>query len=228
MGTHSTSDEVKAAIINSFPSGTGEIFYELWRNMVHLHMNWKNYRTLYGTSAERIDLLKWAASVFFGLLNGILWHDIILSIARLTDPAQSSRKCNASLAYLRERLASFMDTPSLDTLNSKLQDIQSYCDPIRQIRNRLLAHDDLATALNYHSDPLPSISRAYIEDALERLRDFLGDIEEYFCGSRTHHLHVIFNHDGEDLISKLEDALEHEKCRDRELKQKYGIEPTEK
>ncbi len=227
MGTHATPNEVKTAFVASFPSGTGELFHELWTNVAHLHMNWKNYRSLYGTSPERIDLLKWTASMFFGLLEGILRHDIILSIARLNDPPKSVGKPNASLAYLLDQLAPSLDAPLLGTLRSRLQDIQNYCDRVKQIRNRLLAHDDLATALNYHPDPLPTISRADIEGALEKLRDFLGEIEEHFRGVRTSHQYVISIDDGEALISKLESALEHEKCRDREFKRKYGIEPTD-
>jgi len=226
MKRHQTSDEVREEILTVFPEGTGELFHELWTNVAHLHLNWKNYRSLFGTSPERIELLDWTASSFFGLLDGILRHDVVLAIARLTDPPRSAGKDNASLARLIDMLTPFIDAALVDELRSELKDLQAYCEPVRQLRNRLLAHDDLATALQYHPDPLPGISRAYIEGVLEKLRKLLGDIEEHFRGSRTSHQYVISSNDGESLIFALESAREHEKCRQREFNQKYGINRT--
>lgn len=221
MKRHQTADEVKEEILAAFPEGTGELFYELWTNIAHLHLNWKNYRSLFGTSPERIELLNWTASSFFGLLDGILRHDVMLAIARLTDPPQSVGKDNASLACLIDMLTPFIDGALANELQSELKDFQSRCEPVRQIRNRILAHYDLATALKYHPDPLPGISRAYIEEVLEKIRKLLGDIEEHFRGSRTSHQYVISANDGETLIFALESAREHEKCRQKEFNQKY-------
>lgn len=213
MNRNKTADDVKKEFIDVFPKGTGELFYELWTNIAHLHLNWKNYRSLFGTSPERIDLLNWAASSFFGLLNGILRNDVILAVARLTDPPRSAGKPNASLAALIEKLVPFIDESLTKELQLELNKIQSLCQPIRDIRNRILAHDDLATTLKYHPDPLLGISRAYIEEILEKIRNLFGSIEKKFRGSQTSHQYIISRNDGEDLIYALESALEHEKCR---------------
>lgn len=226
MKRYKASDEVREEILTVFPEGTGELFYELLTNVAHLHLNWKNYRSLFDTSPERIELLNWVASSFFGLLDGILRHDVVLAIARLTDPPKSAGKDNASLARLIDMLKPFIDVALFNELQLKLKDLQIYCEPIRQLRNRLLAHDDLATALQYHADPLHGISRAYIEGILERIRELCGDIEERFRGSRTSHQYVFSSNDGESLIFALESALEHEKCRQKEFNQKYGINRT--
>ena len=84
MGRSQDADQVENEFLTKFPEGTGRLAYELWTDLAQLHLNWKNYRSLFGTSPERIDLLNWAASTFFGLLDTILLHDIILAIARLT------------------------------------------------------------------------------------------------------------------------------------------------
>ena len=220
MKRHQTADDVKEEIFAAFPEGSGELFYELWTNIAHLHLNWKNYRSLFGTSPERIELLNRAASSFFGLLDGILRHDVMLSIARLTDPPRSLGKDNASLARLIDTLTPFVDGALVNELQSKLKNLQAHCEPVRQIRNRILAHNDLATSLNYHPDPLPGISRAYIEEVLEKIRKLLGDIEEHFRGSRTSHQYVISANDGEALIFALESAREHQKCRRKKISQK--------
>ena len=226
MKRHSTPDEFRENILSVFPEGTGDLFHNLWTNVAHLHLNWKNYRFLFGTSPERIELLKWAASSFFGLLDGILRHNVMLAIARLMDPPQSAGKDNASLARLIDRLKPSIDTVLFDELRSELKDLKALCEPLLQIRNRLLAHSDLATTLQYHSDPLPGISRAYIEEVLGKIQKLLGEIEEHFRGSRTSHQYVISSNGGESLIFALESAREHEKCRQREFNQKYGINKT--
>jgi hypothetical protein len=231
MGRYLPSDEVRDEILAAFPKNVGEFFYKLWINVGHLHLNWKNYRSLYGTSPGRIRLLNWAASSFFGLLDGIVRHDVVLAIARLTDRPWTGSYENASFARLIEMLEPHMDTPSLQLklkdFKAKQEDLEAYCERVLQIRNRLLAHDDLETALGYHADPLPGISRAYIENVLAKIRSVLGDVEECFRGSRTSHEYIHAIDDGESLILALESAREHEKCRRRELNQNYGSTPTD-
>lgn len=216
---------MKTEFIASFPSGTGELAHELWRIIANLHLNWKNYRALFGTSPERIEVLNWAASSFFRLLDGILRHNVMLAIARLTDPAKSRGHDNTSIEKLIELLKPSADPEFLKVWNQKLAALKTYREPLRKIRNRLLAHDDLATSLRYHAEPLPGISRAYIEGALEQIRDLFGDIEEKFRGSRTHHEVVISHDDAESLIYVLENARKQEEQRKRDLRQKRSMKP---
>jgi len=222
-----TADEVKASFVAAFPSGTGELAHELWKAVNNLHFKWENYRSLFGTSPDRIDLLNWAAPSFFGLLDGILRSDVMLAIARLTDPPKSMGRDNACLARLIETLVPFTDTQSVDSWRAELQDLQTYCEPVRVTRNRLLAHEDLATALHYHPDPIPGVSRPYIDGALERFRKLFGSIEVRFRGSQTAFQLVSAVGDGESVISRLEDAQEHEKCRERDFDEEYGIDAND-
>jgi hypothetical protein len=224
MGRYLTPDEARQQTLAAFPPGVGELFYEISTSVAHLHLNWNNYRSLFGTSPERVELLNWAASSFFGLLDGILLHDIVLAIARLMDPPRYRDRDRASLAHLIEELEPVLDTAMIDSLQEKLQELQTLCQPIRDIRNRVLAHEDLATVLNHHPDPLPGISRTYIEDVLERIRTFLNDTEEHFRGSTVGYQDTWSLDDGEALIRALESAREHEECRKREFRQQYGTE----
>src|SRR5438034_11785595 len=94
--TSRSADEVKAEFIQSFPAKTGELACELSWSITHLHLKWKNYRALFGTSPERIDLLNHAAPGFFGQLDPIMRHDVVLAITRLMDPTRKGRHKNAS------------------------------------------------------------------------------------------------------------------------------------
>jgi hypothetical protein len=226
MKGRQTSHEYREEILTVFPAGTGEIFHELRTSVVHLHVNWRSHRSLFRTSRERIEVLNWAASGFFALLDGILLDAVMLAIARLTDPPKSAGKYNACLARLIEMLEPSAEKAFADGLQSKLEQLQEHCEPVRQIRNRVLAHRDLDTVLQYHPDPLPGISQAYIDKVLEEIGQLLGDIEKHFRGSPTEYRYVISPGDAESLILALESAREHEKCRQRELNQTSGTSGT--
>lgn len=223
MERYSTPDEARQQVLAVFPAGTGELFYEISTSVAHLHMNWKNYRSLFGTSPERVELLNWAASTFFGLLDGILLHDIVLAIARLTDPAQTGSYINASLERLVEVLEPTLDSSMVNSLKEKLDELDTLCEPIRKMRNKALAHTDLDTALSYHSDPLPGISRAYVEDVLKQIRDFLNILDEGFSRSVAAYEHTFLLFGAEHLIFRLESAREHEEYQKREFEQQFGI-----
>lgn len=180
---HQSADEVKAQFVQSFPAGAGELAYELSNGITHLHLKWKLYRALFGTSPERIDLLNQAAPAFFGHLEPIMRHDIVLAITRLTDSPRMGKHENASLGRLIEQLAPHADATKLDNWQSRLAVLDAAAKPMRAMRNQFLAHEDLATVLNDHYQPSPS--RADTEVLLQSIRDLFGSIEEEFRGSYT-------------------------------------------
>jgi len=84
---------VKAEFVQCFPAGAGELACELSWSITHLHLKWKHYRSLFGTSQERIDLLDRAAPALFRWLETIMRNDVVLAITRITDvPAQESTR----------------------------------------------------------------------------------------------------------------------------------------
>jgi hypothetical protein len=54
-----------------------------------------------------------------------------------------------------------------------------------------LAHHDLALAIATHTDPLPGISRADVEAALDAVRTVLNRIQQRYWGSATAYQHFI-------------------------------------
>lgn len=206
MGRYSTPDEIRAEILAAFPPDCGALFFEIETDVCNLHLNWQHYRALYGTSPERIDLLNWAAGSFFGLIDNTMWHDVLLRIARLTDPPTMGSYANASLGQLVERVSPHLDSESTQRLNDQITALVKYCDPIRDLRNRVLVHDDLPTALHYHPDPLPGLSRAYVEGALDRIRSLVNEIGNSFNLAPTLFELVRSVGDAETLIDLLERA----------------------
>jgi hypothetical protein len=101
---YQSADEVKAKFVQSFPPGAGELACELSWSITHLHLKWKHYRSLFGTSLERIDLLERAAPALFRWLETIMRNDVVLAITRITDPPRTGKHQNASLERLIELL----------------------------------------------------------------------------------------------------------------------------
>jgi len=154
--TSRSADEVKAEFIQSFPAKTGELACELSWSITHLHLKWKNYRALFGTSPERIDLLNHAAPGFFGQLDPIMRHDVVLAITRLMDPPRTGRHKNASLGGLIELLAPHVGAAELAGWQPEPAPLNAAAKPRRALRDRFVAHEDLATALNYPLSRCPA------------------------------------------------------------------------
>jgi hypothetical protein len=201
-----SSAEVKAEFVASFPPTTGELAYELSSSITFLHLKWKLFRALFGTSQERIDLLNQTAPAFFAYVGQIMFNDVVLAIARLTDPPGTGKHENACLARLITLLAPHIGATELAGWQSDLALLHTAVEPLRETRNRYLAHDDLATTLNYHPRPMPGVSRTQVETMLRRIRGLFESIEEKFRGSHTSH-EFIDADGGEQLIATLQRAI---------------------
>jgi hypothetical protein len=184
----------------------GELAYELSRSITFLHLKWKLFRALYGTSQERIDLLNRTAPALFAFLDQIMFHDVVLAITRLTDPPGEGKRQNASLARLIMLLPSHVGAAELVGWRSELKLLNAAVEPLRDARNRYLAHDDLPSTLNHHPRSMPGASRAQVETTLKQIRDLFESIEEKFCGSHTPHESVDAQ-GGEQLIASLQRAV---------------------
>jgi hypothetical protein len=124
-------------------------------------------------------------AAFFGELDQIMRNDVVLAITRMTDPPRTGRgkRENASLGRLIEMLAPDVGATELTDWQSHLAVLNAAVEPLRDARNRFLAHDDLATVLDYQAQPWPDFSRADVEALLERIPHLFESIEEKFLRS---------------------------------------------
>ena len=221
MDSHETSsgfkdsDNVAEIYRKAFPPGSGDLFFRLWNDVVFLHLDWATYRSLFGTSQERVDTLNWAAGQFFNTVYRVLWNDIIMRIARLTDPATSgSGRDNASLQGLLKKLEGKVPPNLATDWDADLSSLRSAAGKIRVLRDRTLAHADLKTALHYDENPLPGISRAYIEELLLVIRKLMNAVERHFRDVSMHfEWSIPAPGDAESLIAVLEMAQRGSKAR---------------
>jgi hypothetical protein len=111
-----------------------------------------------------------------------LWEDVVLHIARLTDPPESpGSKPNLTLL----RLPFLVADPALrQEVQTSVDAAKTAASFAKDWRNRRLAHRDLALALENAAQPLPGISRQNVEVALSAFRVVLNTLHEKYFDSK--------------------------------------------
>lgn len=188
MGEHKSVEQVLEQQIRDMGAELGALYNALTNEVAWVHAKWSQYQQLYTRSPERIDLLNNVAGLFFGVIQDVLLEDIILHLARLTDPPKSMGKDNLTLRRLSALLANAQLTIEVQTL---VEATLAACEAARAWRNRRLAHRDLALALASATEPLPGISYTDIKAALAAMRAVLNYIEGHYWDSETPYEHFI-------------------------------------
>ena len=180
MSRYQTAEQVEDEYLRLMGPDLGQLHYELYQELAWLHIKWQQFRDLFGKDPARIELLNSIAPLFFYYLQQTLYDDVLLHLARLTDPPRSFGRENLTVRRLPELIAH----PALsDEVATLLDQLSEKCDFARQLRNRRLAHADLLTARRQNAVPLPPESRQSVEEALDAFRTLLNRLEVHFCES---------------------------------------------
>lgn len=144
----------------ALPPEIREIFMWLSQDVASLQGKWTFYLGLFGEEAHTI-LLSSLARAAFNIIEESLRNDMTLAICRLSDPSQTFRKDNLSMATLVELSA---EIPYLEEI---LVEFQDACKPVQKYRNKRVGHNDLNTTIKPQENPLPGISHSQINSILE-------------------------------------------------------------
>ena len=136
----------------------------------------QEYRKIF-LDNDNSKIINASAHHFFSNYQRLFWNNIILSISRLFDPPQQ-RKFNNLTVY---EVAQFAE-------NNKLQcacEIKSTIDKIKNNnlqtiklwRNKMFAHRDIETALNYNYQDM-KVHLDDIEEIMKNIGDCLNKIYE--------------------------------------------------
>jgi len=203
-------DQVKIEYIDKMGKMLGSLFYALWEDVVWLHAKWQEYRKLYGTKPERIDILNKSAPFFFRILQEILWKDTLLHISRLTDPIKSCGKSNLCLGQLEQVVPDETLRREIDNLITMSEKKAKFA---HKWRNRQIAHHDLKLALERKVEPLPPVSRQDVEIVLEAIRNVMNRVEQHYRKSTNLYEPFIHSGDADTLLYYLRQALVSEEKR---------------
>ena len=178
MAEYSTEDQMRKKVVAAMGAPLGELYFALYREVVWLHLKWKDFRDLFAINPERVDLLNRAAPDFFANLQRMMFEDVLMHLCRLTDPPQSMGHDNLTLRQL----------PNSITVQALCSQVQSNVDAAKQKtqfardwRNRALSHKALPQPTGLQ--PLAQANLRGVEDALEKIRQTMNCIEQHYQNS---------------------------------------------
>jgi hypothetical protein len=191
-----------------FPEAIRHLFADLWQDVAWLHRKWQTYSDLFG-APEKFGVLNDTGRAFFQTVEEALRMDMIMSFGRLLDPPKSMGKDNLSIGHLIKELRNHCDASLQESLQQRLDELKEHCKPITKWRNRRVAHNDLATAMEYHPERLPHIGPSYVDQALAGLSDLMNSVQRQFQDGESCFQPHITHGGAKDVIFYLEQALEY-------------------
>lgn len=214
MPTYRSPEEVQAEYIAAMGDEFGRIYYALVAEFLSLRLRWQQYRELFGTTPERVELLQQAASLCFGIMQDALWENTLLHLSRLTDRPTIAGKDTLSI----RRLPALVADQAFRTELAGLIDVAvTKIAFARDWRNRTIAHTELRLALNLPSPVLSEASRASVEGALHSLGKLLSHISEHFFDSEMDFGPTGEPGDALELLHVVRDGLAAARQRDQRI-----------
>src|ERR1700687_5020356 len=182
MSHHQSAEGVEQDHLQAFGPTLVPLYHELYNKETWLHAKWLEYRKLYAKSEKRIELLNDTAAFFFRVVQDVLWENVLLHIARLTDPPIQGRFRNLTLLCLPDAVA---DQALADELRNLVTIGLEQCQFAREGGEKRLAHNDLSLANDAKATPLPDVSRQHVESALANFRQIMNRLSRAFLQSEA-------------------------------------------
>jgi hypothetical protein len=202
-----TTDEILTGYIDKMGEDLGSLFYALSNELTWMHWRWDQFRILFGERESRIELLNQSAPFFFHIVQGALFEETLLGIARVVGPVKSRGNPNLTIMRL----------PPL--CDAKVPDVHRLVEEVRTAsafatdwRHRHIAHRDLNLALGKSARMLEVATREKVERSLSSLRSALNRIESVYCDSVTAYFSTS-QWDAKTLLYIIRDGLLREKDR---------------
>jgi len=198
------------------------VFNRIKKELNHIHYRWILYRQMFGTNPYRIELINKTSSNVFVEFQTLVIDYMVMSLSKLTDRARMARNENLSFHYLIEQISELNEDDLVRELNSELEILTEACEKFRTIRNKRVAHNDLVTSLEDKNSPLPGVSRAEVEKALEHSRNIMNKVELHFDKTQTwyHELLLPLTNDGRSVLIWLQKGLAYEQLEDEGIIEK--------
>ena len=200
--SHHTAEEAKAEHIRLMGNELGTVYAALWQEVAWVHGKWSDFVTLFGSKKSRVDLLNAAAPAFCRLVQDSIWENVLLHLARLTDPPATANKQNLTI----QRLVALINRAnSKSAVDSKVQAALASCAFARDWRNRHIAHSDLDLKVSVTARPLEFASRQSVNIALQSLTDVLNAVAIEYSDSPS--IFDVLDGDALSLLYAIDDGL---------------------
>jgi hypothetical protein len=201
--TYQTAAQAKEKYIAKMGDTLGPQYHELRQEVIYLCRKWMEYVTLFGTKPSRIQLMNATAPVFFRTVQDVFWDDMLLHIARLTDPSETGKFSNLTLQNLPGLISDEKLKAKVEPVLKSALDQSGFC---RDWRNKLVAHRDLDTAINGTAHQISGGSREQVNELLKTIESILNTIELHFLDAQTHYRFDGLSGGAKDLLYFVDDG----------------------
>lgn len=200
----------------------GPVYHALYSDLVWLHAKWLEFRKLFAQAPEQIDLLNEVASWFFRVVEDVIWDDVLLHIARLTDEPEMHKGKYKQLTVFRLADPS-LGEPLLSRVGAALEVCQKRAAFARSYRDKRLAHSDLEHAMGTAVQPVSRGSRHSVEQVLAAFVDVMNLIYAAHTGGEVAYRYFAARGDANALTFHLRVAKRA--IKDHEDRGEYGPVP---
>ena len=137
----------------AIPEDIKPIWDLLYDETVAVHAYWILFEQLFGGSQDQLDLLNRSAGFCFYVIQDALATDVQLSLSKLSDPAESNRKTNATTQHLLNEVRALNWPAPVGELHRLWQSFIDSCEPIRLSRNKMIAARAEMISFRYYGWP---------------------------------------------------------------------------
>lgn len=183
----------------------GRLLNSLYNEISWLTFKWIEFRELYGTKESRIEIMNKTAPFFFSTIQKVLWENLLLGIARITDPPETRGKKNTTLRALGQHI---QDGEFKIEFEKDISEILTESEFCRDWRNRWIAHMDYELSVNRDSAaPLKTANRLKLRTTLENIQALYNKVSFKYLNSSVS-WQMLSSHTGAvSLLYRLEDGL---------------------
>lgn len=215
-----SSSDVKDHFVNVFGPELGSKYHSLHNQVIHVHMNWAMLVEL-TKDQERRSLLHSTGRHFFFEVHRAFVNDVLLRLSRLTDPARQGQHDNLSLWALLDDIC---DPCIKSRIRKLIEDVEGKIRPLKQHRDKRIAHFDLDVALDPNVT-LPPFNDHSVDEALNAAGDVLERLQEEYTGTSRIQMWVPIDTEQniEQFLHYLKVGLDQSKARrDKLLARRQG------
>ena len=159
----------------------GTAYYHAHSEWCDLWLTWKQFRNLFCSGPERVDLLNRCGSGFFYRVDKIFLEATLLAICRLTDKEIMFGNKNLTVHAFRK----FMDSEIRKyTMDELLKEVDGAASFARDWRNRRISHNDYALIIG-EAKPLEGVTIDSISASIGSLHKVFSYISVDFMKTDT-------------------------------------------
>lgn len=155
-----------------------DCFEALYQEIVQIAFDWRGFLELFDDKAL-VEMMNRHACDFFADLQRKLSDSLVLKVCRLTDPEGCGKFKNLGLPYFVEQLRNenAIDVAKHQQWQERLKQIGSVMEPLRHLRNKRIAHNDVSVLVS--DERLPA-QYGDLRKAIEAVNSLFNQIERVF------------------------------------------------